>query len=95
MDALRENPLLFYLLILWAVVTVILVILFVWRAFLEGHEDDQVFIGSAEDHLAQEQRVLVAKIDRLSKPIHFLMFGSGALFAVAAGVWLWQIYKTF
>jgi len=95
MDALRENPLLFYLLILWAVVTTILLILFIWRAFLEGHEDDQVFIGSAENHLAQEQRVLVSKIDRLSKPIHALMFASGGLFIVGFGTWLWQVYKTF
>lgn len=95
MDALRENPLLFYLLILWAVVTSILLILFIWRAFLEGHEDDQVFIGSAENHLAQEQRALVSKIDRLNKPIHALMFASGGLFAIGLGMWLWQVYKTF
>jgi hypothetical protein len=95
MDALRENPLLLYLLILWAVVTTILLVLFVWRAFLEGHEDDQVFIGSAENHLAQEQRMLVAKIDRLSKPIHYLMFVSGGLFVIGVVAWLWSVLKTF
>jgi hypothetical protein len=56
MDALRQNPLLFYLLILWAVVTTILLLLFVWRAFLEGHEDDQVFIGSAEERRSTWRR---------------------------------------
>lgn len=95
MDFLRENPILMYLLGLWSVVTLILIVLFVWRAFLEGHEDDQVFIGPAEDRLAKEQQVLVAKIDRLSKPIHYLMFVSGALFIIGACSWLWQVYKTF
>jgi hypothetical protein len=39
--------------------------------------------------------VLVSKIDRLSKPIHALMFASGGLFIVGFGTWLWQVYKTF
>jgi len=92
METLR-NSILFPLLIVWGGITAVLIILFAWRGLLEGHEDDQVFLAPAEDRIAQEQRVLVAKIDRLTKPIHYLMVASGALLAVMAGIWLWQIYK--
>jgi hypothetical protein len=92
METLR-NSILFPLLIVWGGVTVVLIILFAWRGLLEGHEEDQVFLDSAQDRIAQEQRVLVAKIDRLTTPIHYLMVASGGLLAVMACIWLWQIYK--
>jgi hypothetical protein len=92
MEALR-NSILFPLLIVWAGITAVLIILFAWRGVLEGHEEDQVFLDAAQNHMAQEQRMLVARIDRLSKPIHYLMVASGGLLAIMAGIWLWQIYK--
>jgi uncharacterized membrane protein len=95
MDFFRDNPLLFTLLLIWAVVTVILVVLFIYRGTLETHEDDQVFLDAAEERMAEDQRVLVTKIDKVTKPIHFFMALSGALLAVIAAIWIWQIYKTF
>ena len=52
---------LYYLLIAWAVVTGIFFVLLVWRTLLANREDDQIFLDSAQEHMAREQRELVAK----------------------------------
>ena len=59
----------YYLLIVWAVVTGVFLLLLVWRTLLTSHEGDQIFLDSAQDHMAREQREMVAKIMKLSKPI--------------------------
>jgi hypothetical protein len=61
------GPLL-YLLIAWGVVTAIFLILLLRRSLLASHEDDQIFLDAAQEHMAREQRELVAKIDALSNP---------------------------
>jgi len=81
--------------VMWAIVTLVLICLWIYRSTLESHEDDQIFLDSAEEAMANEQRVLVARINRLSRPITMLMIASGALLVVTAGIWLWQGFKTF
>ncbi len=71
------GPLL-YLLIAWGVVTAVFIILFIWRSVLSSHEDDQIFLDPAEEHMAREQRELVAKINALSRPL----MGTGILAGV-------------
>jgi len=65
---------LYYLLIVWAVVTGIFLLLLVWRTLLASHEGDQIFLDSAQDHMAREQREVVAKIMKLQKPIRNARF---------------------
>lgn len=95
MDTPQGTPLLTILLITWGVVTAALIILWIYRSTLESREDDQVFLDAAEESMAREQRALVARIDRVSKPITALMVASGALLLVGAGLWLWDAYKRF
>ncbi len=71
------GPLL-YLLIAWGIITAIFLVLLLWRSLLASHEDDQIFLDAAEDHMAREQRELVAKINSLSRPI----VGTGVLAGV-------------
>lgn len=92
MEILHANPLLFGAVIIWVVVTLILIFLIIYRGTLERHEDDQVFIGEAEDRLAQEQRELVASIEKINKPIHLLMILSGVMLLLIAG---WFLYDAF
>ena len=48
------------LLIVWGIVTAALVIVVIYRGTLSLHEDDQLFLGESESHLAKEQQLLVA-----------------------------------
>jgi hypothetical protein len=92
METSLTGPLL-YLLIAWAVVTVVFVFLFIWRSVLSSHEDDQIFLGTAEEHMAREQRELIAKIVSLSRPVLISGVLSGTLLLLAGGLWIYQGLK--
>jgi hypothetical protein len=86
-QSLTTGPLL-YLLIAWGVVTAAFLVLLLRRSLLASHEDDQIFLDAAEEHMARQQRELVAKIDALSKPILGTGVLAGVLLLVIAGMWL-------
>jgi len=92
MESTLHGPVL-YLLIAWGIATAIFVILFIWRSVLSSHEDDQIFLDSAEDHMAKEQRELVAKITSLSKPLLISGVLSGALLLLTGGLWIYEGLK--
>jgi hypothetical protein len=78
-----------YLLFVWGLITVALIALLVYRGFLESREDAQIFISKAEDHIAAEQRDIMAKVTRLGGPIKALTIASGGLLAVCAAAAIW------
>jgi hypothetical protein len=45
--------------------------------------------------MAQEQRLIVARIERLGLPIKLLITASVLLLLIIAGLWLWQGFKNF
>ena len=94
MEQLTNGPI-FYVLIMWGVITVAFIVLLIWRTLLASHEDDQIFLDAAQEHMAREQRELVAKIMKLSKPIATTGIASGALLLVIAGMWLYNGLKNF
>jgi hypothetical protein len=81
------GPLL-YMLIAWGIVTAAFLVLLLRRSLLASHEDDQIFLDAAEEHMAKEQRELVAKINALSRPIMGTGILAGVLLLVIAGMWL-------
>jgi len=84
-----------YLLIAWGILTTIFIILLIWRSVLASHEDDQIFLDAAEEHMAREQRELVAKITSLGKPIATTGIAAGALLLLIAGIWVYNGLKNF
>jgi hypothetical protein len=74
-----------YVLIAWGIVT----------AVFASHEDDQIFLDAAQEHMAREQREIVAKINLLSRPLMTSGIASGALLLVLAGLWLYNGLKNF
>ena len=94
MEATLTGPII-YLLIVLGIVTAIFLALLLWRSILTTHEDDQLCIDAASEHMAQEQRELIAKITRLSKPIATSGIAAGALLLLIAGMWLYQGLKSF
>ena len=93
-ESLSQGPI-FYLLIAWGIVNAIFLVLLIWRSLLESHEDDQLFIDAAEEHMAKEQRDLVAKINTLSRPIMASGVAAGALLLAIAGLWLYTGLRNF
>ena len=94
MEQLLNGPI-FYVLVVWGAFTAVFVALLIWRTLLASHEDDQIFLDAAQEHMAREQRELVAKIMKLSKPIATTGIASGALLLVIAGMWLYNGLKNF
>jgi hypothetical protein len=84
-----------YLLILWGAVTAVFLALIAWRAVLSNHEDDQIFIGSAQEHMAKEQRELIGKINMLSRPVLASGITSGVLLLLIAGIFVYNGLKNF
>lgn len=84
-----------YLLIAWGVVTAIFLGLLMWRSLLASHEDDQIFLDAAQEHIARDQRELVARIAKLTRPIAASGIVAGVLLLAVAGLWLYEGMKSF
>lgn len=95
MDSYTLSGPVLYLLIAWGIATGVFIILFIWRSVLTSHEDDQIFLDAAEEHIAREQRELVAKITALSRPLLISGVLSGALLLLAGGLWIYEGLKNF
>jgi hypothetical protein len=94
LESAFSGPLL-YLLIGWGVVTAVFLALVAWRSVLASHEDDQIFLDAAEEHMAREQRELLSKINLLSRPILTSGICSGALLLLIAGIFVYHGLKNF
>ena len=76
-----------YLLLCWGTVTAVLLVLVIYGNTLSIREDTELYLNKAM--MAVEQKVLVAKMDRLKRVIVILAVFSGILLLVSAGVWVW------
>jgi hypothetical protein len=93
-EALLSGPTM-WLMITWGVITAIFLVLIAWRSVLASHEDDQIFLDSAGEHMAREQRELVAKINKLGRPIMTSGITSGVLLLLIAGIFVYHGLKNF
>jgi hypothetical protein len=93
MESVLLGPLL-YLLIAWGVATCIFIVLIIWRSLLSSHEDDQIFIDPGQERLALEQKVLVGKINSLSRPLMTSGIASGVLLLVMMGMVVYHGLKS-
>jgi Tfp pilus assembly protein PilN len=94
MDALHGG-LLSWLLVFWGIVTTLFIGMLIYRSILSNREEDQLFLDQAEEHMAREQREIIARLIRLSRPITALGVLSGSLLVVIAGLWIWEGLKRF
>ncbi|HEY6308444.1 MAG TPA: hypothetical protein VI488_18525 [Candidatus Angelobacter sp.] len=78
------------LFIIWGIFTLVLIVLLIYRGTLTMHEDDQLFLDSAEDHMQKEQQELIGKMDRLTPWVRICGAGSAVLIAIIAGLALYN-----
>ena len=83
------------MLLTWGVITAVLICVMIYRSTLETREEDQIFLDAAGESMANEQRAIVARIEKLGRPIAALMVVSGVLLAAIAGFWLYQGFHNF
>ncbi len=76
--------------VIWASITVVLVVLLIYRSTLAMHEDDQLFIDESESHMAKEQAELLVKMDKLQPFVRGFGAASGVLAVLIFGLWIWQ-----
>jgi hypothetical protein len=81
---------LFELLIAWGVLTAALIVVLIYRGTLTMHEDDQLFLGESESHMAREQVEIMAKLDRLGPFVKVLGTLSAVLLVTIAGIAVYQ-----
>ncbi len=83
-------PTLFELVVAWGVLTVALVILLIYRGTLTMQEDDQLFLGESEAHMAREQDEIISKVNRLGPFVKVLGTASGVLVLAIASLAVYQ-----
>jgi len=78
------------LLIVWGVLTVVLILLLIYRSTLSMHEDDQLFIDESSKNLREEQEALQLRMKRVTPWVRVLGAASVVLILVIAGIAVWQ-----
>jgi hypothetical protein len=81
---------LFELLIAWGGLTAVLIALLIYRGTLTMQEDDQLFLGESESHMAREQVELMNKVQKLAPFVKILGTASAVLILTIAGVAIYQ-----
>jgi hypothetical protein len=82
------------MLIVWGVLTFLWMALLGYRAVLVSREEDQMFLAKGEAGSAADQRVLVGKLGKLSKPIWALGIISIGMILTIIFMWLWHGLQT-
>lgn len=83
------TPGLEWLLVGWSVVTGLLILLLFYRSMLTRREDDQLFLDESASGLETEQKLLIAKVNKINPLVKGLGAISGLMLLVAAG---WAVY---
>ncbi len=78
------------LLIVWGVLTVVLILLLIYRSTLTMHEDDQLFLDDSSKNLREEQEALQVRMKRVAPWVRILGAASVLLILVIAGRAVWQ-----
>lgn len=83
------------LLLLWGAVTLMLVVLMIYRSTLVLHEDDQLFLSDSDAQIEKEQVELQKRMDKIKPFVRLLGATSGMLLIVMAGLLIWDAYQHF
>ena len=78
------------LLTVWGVLTVLLILLLIYRSTLSMHEDDQLFLDDSSKNMREEQEALQIRMKKVTPWVRILGAASAVLILVIAGMAVWQ-----
>jgi hypothetical protein len=78
------------LLTAWAAVTVAFVGLVIYRFLVGMKEEDTLILSAAESKIAEEQRQILYRLDRIRPYLLWLGWLSAGLLAASLGLWIYQ-----
>jgi hypothetical protein len=78
------------LIVVWAVITVALIIVLIYRSTLSMHEDDQLFLDDSTSNLRAEQEQVISRMNKVKPWLRILGAASGVLILVIAGMAIMQ-----
>ncbi|HZD93509.1 MAG TPA: hypothetical protein VE133_04595 [Candidatus Sulfotelmatobacter sp.] len=70
-----------------------MIVLLIYRSTLSMHEDDQLFLDSAEAHMAKEQEELILKMERITPWLRVCGAGSAVLMVIIASMVLYTRFN--
>jgi uncharacterized protein YxeA len=78
------------LLIIWGVLTVVLILLLIYRSTLSMHQDEQLFLDESSKNLREEHEQVQARMQKVTPWVRILGAISAVLILVIAGMAVWQ-----
>jgi hypothetical protein len=81
--------------IIWGAVTGVFIILMIWKSLVSFQEDNVVLLDPAEDRQAAEQKLIVARVERVTLWAKRFGFASLGLLVLVGGVWAYRGYVVF
>lgn len=76
------------LLVVEVVLTVLMVVAWIWRSFLDLKEDDHLVLGEAEAHLQREQATIRSRVGSLTRLIKVSAVVWVVMAMVICGTWV-------
>jgi hypothetical protein len=83
------SPALYWMLVVWGVLTGVLIILLIYRSTLTMQEDEQLFLDESASAMAQQQTELVAKVGKITPVVKALGGVCGVMLLVIAGMFIY------
>lgn len=80
-------------LVIWLAVTLVYVLLYVYRSIVGAKEEDSLYLSAGESRMAEEQRVIMQRVHKLDPITRIFGFACLAMTIVLAAVWGYGIYR--
>jgi hypothetical protein len=80
-------------LVIWMAVTLVYVLLFVYRAVVGAKEEDTLYLSAGESHMAEEQRQIMQRVRKLDPITRIFGFAALGMTVVLAGVWSYGVFR--
>jgi hypothetical protein len=78
---------------LWALVTIVYIALFLYRAIVGAQEEDSLFISAGEEHMAKEQREIMQRINKVEPATRAFGIATAVMTVVVAGAWGYSVFR--